>query len=494
ILFHAINVLLVFLLCQKLFNSKRVSYIASGLFLLLPIHVEAVTFISGRSDLLAFMFALGSLLLLFERKYWPGSLLFMFSLFSKESAALFVPLVFIFWLWNKEGTLKNSFNRLLIFLPPVIIYGLLRYVALKKYFLTVHTSFAANPLHFTDTASRFYTALKVMVLYIWKTFVPLHLSADYSFNQILIIHSVFNSYVLLGVIILAAIIVFILWDRTRNTYLGWGAMIFISSFLVVSNFIFPIGTIMGEREFYLPSLGLVIITAFLIDKLMSWKFQKLWQTLLILLLIFYGLIAISRNTVWADEGTLYRDMVKESPNSAHALAVLGEYDLKQNQWNEGKILVERAYQLTPNELPVLNSEGLISEHEGRYSDAEKFYLKALQIDPSYVAVLSNLSRLYFQTKQYKKAADIFWNKFSYSLSPDDMVAYAMSESKAGNYDAAISAIIKSYGANPNDVNLQFALGYAYYKKGDTAKANEYFKNSKNPNISKEEFLKIIENY
>ncbi len=497
ILLHSLNVFLVFLLVFKLFSSKRLAYLASVLFFFLPIHIEAVTSISGRSDLLAFFFALIALLLFLNNKYWPGSAAFLLSMLSKESAVLFVPLVFAFWLWiyKKEG-IARIVKGAIYFVPPAVIYGLLRYVALKEHFLSASTAYIFNPLVSADIFSRFYTAFKVMMLYLWKTFVPLHLSADYSFNQIPVIRSALNSYAAAGLLVLLAATIVIFWKKTKTSPLAFGLVLFLSSYFVVSNFIFPIGTIMAERIFYLPSLGIVLIAALALDKLMSWKLRKFWLAMLILACLFYGIIIINRNTIWANEESLYTDMIKESPNSSQAKAVLGILYLKNNKWGEGKKLLEESYRITPDRLSALDGLGLVAEHEGRYKDAESFYLKALQVNPNYSTTLSNLGRMYYQLGMYKKSADLSLRWVSGKLNPavPELWLYAMSVSRLGQYNNAIAVIAKYYGENPADINLKLALGYAYYKKGDRAIADKYFKESKNPAMSDEELIKSIERF
>lgn len=495
ILIHALNVFLVFVLVFKLFNSKRLAYLTSLLFLFLPIHVEAVTFISGRADLLAFFFALTSLLLLFNERYWAGVAVFLLSLLSKESAVLFVPGVFVFWLWAyKKDNLKNIVKKASYFIAPAVIYGSLRYAALKNNFLANDASSIYNPLKFTDGFSRFYTALKVMTLYFWKTFAPLHLSADYSFNQISLLHSPFNYYVIFGLATLSAAVFVIFWKKTKTTALAFGAVVFFSSYFAVSNFIFPIGTIMAERIFYLPSLGIVLLAAFLLDKLTAWRFKNLWRFLVIIALVVYGFLTINRNQVWLNTRALFTDMVASSPFSAHAKTNLGIYYIKQDRWEEGKILFKEASAIAPEHLPLLDSLGIVAEHEKRYKDAEEIYLKTLSLQPHYGTALSNLGRLYFELGQYEKSADIYWREFGFQPKPAYLLVYAMSKSKLGKYDEAIDAIKKHFGENPQDLKLKFALGYAYYKKGDRATADKYFKESKNPAISDEEFIKSLEKF
>ncbi|MDP3799934.1 MAG: hypothetical protein Q8Q90_00745, partial [bacterium] len=68
IVIHALNSFLVFWLINWLLKSRSVAYISSLLFLLHPIHTEAVTSIVGRAELLAFFWSLAVIYLLSKNK------------------------------------------------------------------------------------------------------------------------------------------------------------------------------------------------------------------------------------------------------------------------------------------------------------------------------------------------------------------------------------------------------------------------------------------
>lgn len=494
ILLHALNSWLILLLIYKLFRSRRLAYLTALIFLFLPIHTEAVSFISGRADLLAFFFSLLALLALSYQRYWLSGILFGLALFSKESALALIPLL-AFWFWVYENqNLKASLKRTVYFLPSFGLYLLLRYVALGSNFLANDADPIYNPLKFAGAASRFYTALRVMLLYLYKTFIPTHLSADYSYNQIPLIHSPLDWSVLAGLAVLAVIVWLVVWRRSRPTLWAAGAAIFLASYLIISNFVFPIGTIMAERTFYFPSLGLALIAAAAVDRLSQWRLQPLWLGLMAGVLLFYGWVVIQRNPVWHNRLALYQDMVKTAPDSIHAKVNLAIYYIQNGHWGEGKKLLLATYPLAPEHLPLLDSLGVLAEHEQRWGDAEQFYLRALALRPHYATALSNLGRMYFQRGQYQKAADIYWQEFNYHQQAGAMLVYAMSLSKLGRYDQAIAAVKQYFGDPPADQRLQFALGYAYYKKGDKVTANKYFKDAKNPNLSDEAFIKSIEQF
>ena len=96
-LIHFFNGLLVFFLTKKITGREPLAIMASLLFVVNPAHAGAVSYISGRADLLMFFFGFLSMLCfyLFKKKgdspHLAGSaVFFVFALLSKE-AAIIIP-------------------------------------------------------------------------------------------------------------------------------------------------------------------------------------------------------------------------------------------------------------------------------------------------------------------------------------------------------------------------------------------------------------------
>src|SRR3989344_2408923 len=94
IIIHALNSFLVFWLIIWLLKSRRVAYVSSLLFLLHPIHTEAVTSIVGRAELLAFFWSLATIYFFSKNNKVLVSAAFLFALMSKEIALMVLPVVF----------------------------------------------------------------------------------------------------------------------------------------------------------------------------------------------------------------------------------------------------------------------------------------------------------------------------------------------------------------------------------------------------------------
>jgi len=136
ILFHIANTIILYFILLNLGLRKTVSFLSSLLFSLFPFHFENVSWISGRTDLLSFLFA--SLSVLFFIKFLKrknyvllilSSCLYLFSLLSKESN-IFLIVIYFFILYLREPKLKNSVIHTIPFVLSFLVWLILRSIAL----------------------------------------------------------------------------------------------------------------------------------------------------------------------------------------------------------------------------------------------------------------------------------------------------------------------------------------------------------------------------
>ena len=129
LIFHLLNVLLVFYAILLLTKQPAIAAISALFFGIHPLHVESVAWISGRKDLFYAFFYLGSLIAYISYRkrnnsykfYFLSILFFLLSLFSK-SAAVTLPLVLVltdYYLSNKLA-FKNNLDKIPFFVLSVV--------------------------------------------------------------------------------------------------------------------------------------------------------------------------------------------------------------------------------------------------------------------------------------------------------------------------------------------------------------------------------------
>lgn len=419
--FHLVNLILyaltgylIYLLVDKLFKKKLMAYSAAIIFLVLPIHSEAAANIIGRAEILALFFSLLMFLALLKgdksrqrgwKNFWPAGLWLFLAIGSKETAIAALPIAALIIYFNRPAGEKKFWRRETLFryLPaagwPVI--GAAAYLALRlavlgrTYFLNAEASLVENPLKFTAAGPRIYTALKILAIYIQKSFWPFGLCSDYSYNQIPVLSGFFNRAALAGFLILSFFMVSFFIFLKRRPILALASAWFVLSFLLVSNLIFPIGTIAGERLIYYPSAGLSFFLAYLFYKLYRYKANKIYRYSAIVLfgalVVFYSVMSFLRAGDWLTEKRLFAAAARCAPNSVLSRSNLGaEYYLAGDLANAKKelLLANSIYDGYPKGV---NNLGLVYWKEGNNAKARELFLKALSFKFPYYGAYENLA-------------------------------------------------------------------------------------------------------
>ena len=202
------------------------------------------------------------------------------AIWSKESAAMIVPILALIHIVKYRVQIKDFLKRFSYLLIPISIYILTRAIALKQYFIhSTNTVFIENPLMFVPWHERFFTALEILIMYLGKLLVPIHLSADYSYDTI---HLTFLPALAGGICgnDLGDCAVF----RTPSVA-GWLRLYF--------RFLVPVSNLStgrydhGGTFMYAPSIGFVLLLAWFFSALVKVKYLK---TASIVLLVIASLL------------------------------------------------------------------------------------------------------------------------------------------------------------------------------------------------------------
>ena len=467
IFLHILNSFLVFLFLKRLSGNNRFNLIAALLFLLLPIHVEAVTSIVGRAELLSFFFGILTLLLWLDTKYFFSAITLFLALLSKESAIAVMPIIFLLNWYHRK-----SWRWLFYYLGAAIFYFTLRFLVLGQYAFQTKVEFVFNPLAYSSFQERIFTSLKVLAFYLQKIFIPYGLSADYSYDQIPIVTNLFSSpSALVGLVVLGLMLwaIYHFFQR-KVSFFVWALIFFLMPYLVISNLIFPTGTIMGDRLMYFSSLGAAMILALVIERL--FKFSKRAGVIfLLILLAIYGLLTISQNRVWSSREALLTDSFKKSPNSLAAKTNFGILMLEQDK-ELAKQLSFEVYEKYPDYIQNLNLRAAVEVQEGNLAEAEKFLERALELRPKHQNTLQNLSRVYFTLGKYQKAEETLKILVSEYGGKGNVIFYALVQTKNSQFSQSRQTLYSFFGPEIEDESALKIL------RGELKELEDFFTFSK----------------
>ena len=383
-LFHAMGlafglavVLLLYRLLLIVQTPPRIAFLAAMLFALFPVHTDATTSVAGSSELMAAAFALGALILYYRSQPIRALILFALAVFSKESAAAFAALPLAFP--QKRARSRDSW---LAGTGAAVIIGMA---------LVVHNALSRssqipaidNPTALVDGGQRVLTALWVQCLYLSKALVPIVLSADYSYKQIRLVMGLDDWRAWAG-LALGAGALYLAWRRREFRPAVFAYAILFSP---TANIVFPIGTIMGERLLYAPSLGLALLLATLLAR------SRHWKTVLIAVALLFAARTAVRNVDWLDAQRFYTKLVKTSPDSAKSYYSIGVEFAANGDDVRAIEAYDRAIAIFPLYAEAYRNRGNALARLGRREEAMASYRQCLRFDPTDFAANSNLREL-----------------------------------------------------------------------------------------------------
>lgn len=313
-----------FFLSLQLFRCRLPAFFAAALWAVHPIGTESVTNIAGRADLLAAMAVLGGLLIYVRGAALPGlpaaraaAALFVAAtvgVFSKENAAV-LPGLMLLWdiAFGTGAPRQRAWPRVELYGAVAVSLALLWWVRRLVFepLPSPENAFLENPIQGAGFWTARLTAIKVIGLDLRLLAWPAQLSCDRSYNQIPLA-SWSDPLARLALVIVTAILAVVLTRYRKDRLIFFAAGFFGITLLPTANLLFPIGSIMGERFLYLPSVGFAIAVVALAYRLERGRFTTVVLTAVIVLA---AARTFGRNFTWRDDLALFSSDVRTAPNN-----------------------------------------------------------------------------------------------------------------------------------------------------------------------------------
>lgn len=380
------------------------SVATAALFAVSTIHVEAVTSLVGRAELLAAFLVMSSALA-FHRAtaserlrvapYLLCLALFQAAVFVKENAIILPGVVFLGLLFRTDvagpplARLRRAALPLLGVFGPVVVLFAVRFIALEGFLFSKKAGIfdLENSLVAQPRILRMANACTLIVRYVEKTFLPIGLSADHSAHALPLATKLSQPLAWAGVLFLVSVSLAALLLLARRPLFGLGWALFLGALFPTSNVPFPIGTIYAERLAYLPSAGLLMMAVALLSPLVrSVPLPRPWpvrEALLSVAVLLYGAGTVHRNLAWADDQALFGDMVEKVPRSAKA-----HYDFAFDASRRGEKRLARTHLLRATRIFPRHYEawaflGRLHWDEKRLPSAIAAYRRGVEIFPDF---------------------------------------------------------------------------------------------------------------
>jgi len=412
LILHLFNIILVYILMQKLIREKQISLIITALFALHPMHVESVAWISERKDVLYTFFLLLSLIYYVRyisdncsRKCFYISLITFFLALLSKSAAVIMPFLLILI----DFVLKRGFNKRVVF-EKIPFFAMSVFFAL----LTLHSQAVGGKG--SEVFARFGGTDKLIFafyafgFYIVKIISPVHLSAYHPFPDIgsgNLPHG-FYLIILISVVFLALMIWLIYRSIKFKSFdpILFGMLFYL--FTILLYIYLPVGrVIVAERFSYLSYIGLFFILAFIINRIIQLKlslyFNRSIQIILVLIILLFSFLTYERSKIWQNGVSLWKNVLSEYPTDPFVNKSMADAFVMYKNYDRALDYYKKAITYDSSFAEAYYNMGIMNLKNDHIFQAIVDFSKAVEIDPGLIFGYINRGNAKTQLKDYDGA-------------------------------------------------------------------------------------------
>jgi protein O-mannosyl-transferase len=519
ILIHILSAILWFFLvkeflCIEPFKKrsllKTLPLVCSFIHLANPLNVQAVTYLSSRSSLLATFFYLLAFYI-FLKILKPakdedsklripilvsGLLMILFlGIASKEIVASF-PLIAIVYLWlaTPDEERKSLIPKLISILFLLLIFLGYRYFEQGNLF-----SLKADPTS-SDTHRLLYLLSQIKVIvgyYLLKLLAPFNLN----FEPDIVLYSNWfhwDWFISLIILLIAGIVIF----RHQSNLIKFGALWFLITLLPTSSFI-PLKQLATEHRTYLPGLGFSLVLGWMFLNIRNCQIVS--RALFLVFILLISTLTLSRSLDFRSEISLWEDTSQKSPRKAlvhnnlataymgadqlqqaktaliAALAInplqidshvnLGHIAGREKNWEQAIEKFDLGINLGTKKADTFYYAGFARNNLGRYKEAIPYFEKAISLKPFKSDYYFDLGNSYKHLQLFDDALHQF--RKTLEIDPSHYKAHNNMGTifwALGIMDRAKDAFEKVLSIKPDIPEIHNNLAAIYIKKGEYNKA------------------------
>ncbi|MCB9224139.1 MAG: tetratricopeptide repeat protein [Crocinitomicaceae bacterium] len=181
--------------------------------------------------------------------------------------------------------------------------------------------------------------------------------------------------------------------------------------------------------------------------------------------VYYYSQSLQKQGKTAEAEKMLKEQVAKHPGEKDILIEMINLYIDTDRKEEAVTALNDVIALDPNNVILIYTAGTVYENMDDFENAEKQYLRAIEIDGANVNALSALGGLYFN-----KGADL--NNQANKLEFGDPNYDKMVADSKDYFSKSVPYLEKAVEASPKDVNLWIALRDAYGKAGNVEKFKE----------------------
>lgn len=387
-------------------RATLVAYLAGLLFAVHPVHVEVAAYLVGRAESLATLFSLCALILFLApmttRRALAITACTLAAVFSKEQGLL-LPVMLLAFVPTRRALLARDAAQpapdrpALRTLALLICWTLAAYVVFREHFtyqgahvfkLSWDPSFldvTINPLVAATGVDRLLLPFEILGHYVQLLVVPYRLTIDYA--GVVGAHVNWHApYVYLGLLTVPLwwVATIVAWRRR-----AWPAVTCLLglaiSYSIVSNTGVLIGTHVGERLMYMPSVFFLTLVALTLPSV----FRPSVVYALSFVLVLFGCVrSFTYARLWTDPLTLYQTLAEEQPNNVRLWMLVTDLLIRSDRPADAADAARRGREADPTYWRIWFYSADAEYRIGHYDQALAFIDHAWKLPITNYPVLS----------------------------------------------------------------------------------------------------------
>jgi protein O-mannosyl-transferase len=541
LILHALNAALFFFLARLLlvralairdrnrqFAITLGAALAALLFSLHPLRVESVVWATERRDVLSGLFYFAALYCYVSadqsdqsrrRLLGVSVLLYALSLFAKGTAMTLPAVLLLLDVYPLErlpgapsGWFRPKYRAVLWEkLPYIILAAVFAVVAITAQ----QNTGALRPVQQYFLSYRLGQAFYGFCFYLWKSFVPLHLSPLYELP--FDFDAWMPLFYLCGFAVLAITVT--LYCLRRR----WPALL--ASWLYYLVLLVPVAglaqsgpQLVADRYSYLSCLSWALLAGGGLARFMNSAGGVAARSRLVVapfaavVLMTLAVLSWQQSKVWRDTTTLWRRVIAVAPKSSIAYYNLARtYEdqgvfpqslqyyrraLENNplnadaQYNLARLLAKRgmvaeaiagyrrALQIRPKDADAHNNLGLLIARRGDVEAATVEFHAAIKIDPQYAKAFFNLGRLSAERGELEKALDNYRQALARDPNQIEiLLGLAETLGRLKKFDEAEIHLQKAVSLYPNSPDAHTSLARVLAAQGRKVEAERHYQDA-----------------
>lgn len=458
IVMNAANAVLLFYFVRRLLGKPWVAVLAAVLWIVHPLQVETVAWVSQHKNtfsmfftLIAFLFHLRSTAP--DRK--RGDLMWAYAAYLaaalSKPAVVGVPVLFFLydWWWAKLP-LRRALTRNLI---PLIIGA-----ATALLIVVTHEEGGGIKPYRGD--SIFVTGQLMLIVY-WDYLVsivwPFDLNNRYYYPPDLTQDAALSMWLGFGLILLT--IWFVIKQPLGKPFSAFAAAWVWLFLLPVSNIV-PINIERADRYMYFPLVIIFAGVALAVERLWHWGGDHMQARAAVgdvpdmqqivryglsaglgMLVLGWAVTTYNRSWVWENEGTLWRDHLIDYDFSHTGLLNLGVFHFNEGQYADAERTFLRMLEVYPGAWQANRFLGHTMLNTDRPAEAVQFYAAAVQNNPNEPSNRYFLAQALHQTRDFSAALEQYRLAFGADagLPVAGLINMGEAALNTGEYQLAVDA-------------------------------------------------------